>query len=775
MIPLTYSLDKTMQKHFVTITDNGRTINDSDDDAQKKLVCNRKKNTVEKVFNERKEFLVLGLTGLKGSGCTTVCKFLNSNFRSLSLENVSSPQGAAKDDEYRDKRILRIFAAHNWEPFDVIKGRDIILSFALEYWDEFVKIIKLNYYNEHDSTDIDPNNLFESKIEDFLKDLSAKVTKLNEISKQMHDAVEEAYLKNYSGRCFYDVKLCGILQKFYDEIKKAFENKTNGTNGKHKFLQLIECLSSMNNSLIGYWEGKNVSEDRRSQQQIPETTETENLHKKNYIYVHIILPLFGNFIYSAIDNKSLLTKIFQQLGNRIRYYGSIYEGNSSNIDFNKSIYSFPIRINSFIKVLRHPMSRIENARVYVVIDSLKNVYEAKYLRSRYSAFYLIAITRDEDIRVQGLEKKRIFGDDLRQIDFNERPSEARKQFKKFLQTFMESPQSYNSREECLINEVEGDNYCKILAEIRQKTKGAPEYLPYINALYDKVRVRAYINNLQQFFLQDVESCIQDADIFIANNEQDGGKRKLKFSIIRYISLMQHPGLVLPTPIERCMQIAYTAKANSGCISRQVGAVATDLNYRILSIGWNDVPCGQTSCIRRSVIDLHRYHDLEAYSKFERSKESDFRKNYLDRFKFSDEKKLIDAFRGLPVAYCFKDAYQEITGERNQVHTRSMHGEEKALLYCNQELIKGGYLFTTSSPCELCSKNAKEHFIKIIYYIEPYPGISQSHICDSGDEENQAKYELFQGAIGRAYTQLFTPLMPYKDELALRGFPDSFRE
>lgn len=43
MIPLTYSLDKTMQKHFVTITDNGRTINDSDDDAQKKLVCNRKK------------------------------------------------------------------------------------------------------------------------------------------------------------------------------------------------------------------------------------------------------------------------------------------------------------------------------------------------------------------------------------------------------------------------------------------------------------------------------------------------------------------------------------------------------------------------------------------------------------------------------------------------------------------------------------------------------------------------------------------------------------
>lgn len=79
--------------------------------------------------------------------------------------------------------------------------------------------------------------------------------------------------------------------------------------------------------------------------------------------------------------------------------------------------------------------------------------------------------------------------------------------------------------------------------------------------------------------------------------------------------------------------------------------------------------------------------------------------------------------------------------------------------------KKGYLFTTSSPCELCAKKAKDCKI---YYIEPYSGISQSHICDTGSRDNRAKYVLFEGAIGSAYYKLYTPVLSYKDELRLRG-------
>lgn len=66
-----------------------------------------------------------------------------------------------------------------------------------------------------------------------------------------------------------------------------------------------------------------------------------------------------------------------------------------------------------------------------------------------------------------------------------------------------------------------------------------------------------------FILQNVEGCLQDADIFI-NNETDNERLiLLKKKLLRYVSLIMNPGLVLPTPVERGMQIAYTAKLNSG--------------------------------------------------------------------------------------------------------------------------------------------------------------------------------------------------------------------
>ena len=113
---------------------------------------------------------------------------------------------------------------------------------------------------------------------------------------------------------------------------------------------------------------------------------------------------------------------------------------------------------------------------------------------------------------------------------------------------------------------------------------------YLSVLADPLRAFLYKTKLYPFFLQDVEYCIQNADVFLTNNEDDSGpKRRLKLNVIRYISLMMHPGLVPPTPVERCMQLAYTAKVNSGCISRQTGAVVTDSEYNIISLGWNDVP------------------------------------------------------------------------------------------------------------------------------------------------------------------------------------------
>ena len=56
-------------------------------------------------------------------------------------------------------------------------------------------------------------------------------------------------------------------------------------------------------------------------------------------------------------------------------------------------------------------------------------------------------------------------------------------------------------------------------------------------------------------------------------------------------------------------------------------------------------------------------------------------------------------------------------------------------------------------------------IKDIYYIDPYPGISFSHILRFG-KYNNPNLHLFYGTIGSAYVNLYTQRMGIKDELEL---------
>jgi tRNA(Arg) A34 adenosine deaminase TadA len=98
--------------------------------------------------------------------------------------------------------------------------------------------------------------------------------------------------------------------------------------------------------------------------------------------------------------------------------------------------------------------------------------------------------------------------------------------------------------------------------------------------------------------------------------------------------MQHPGLISPTSMERVMQVAYTVKLNSGCISRQVGAVVTDSDNSIKSVGWNDVAQGQVPCAMRSIDGLINDFHSETYSHYERNNEK-FRekaREFYDIFK-----------------------------------------------------------------------------------------------------------------------------------------------
>ncbi|MFJ1470470.1 hypothetical protein [Massilia orientalis] len=334
----------------------------------------------------------------------------------------------------------------------------------------------------------------------------------------------------------------------------------------------------------------------------------------------------------------------------------------------------------------------------IIIDAIRSPLEAIFFQDRYAAFYLVAVSTPDDQRKQRLFKQGYATNDVESIDNEE----------------------YKARD---------------------------------------------WNDAAAFSVQDIQACLQRADIYVSNPDEANKVSEFKTlanQLIRFVSLMKHPGLVTPTAVERCMQLAYTAKLNSGCISRQVGAAVTDENFSVQAIGWNDVPKGHTPCSLRNRTDLLEGFDQKAYSEYER-KDSGF----IAQIKSNNEKYIPIKSTGRNISYCFKGEYNSLTKKPNQVHTRSLHAEENAFLqiskYGGGRGVEGGILFTTASPCELCAKKAYQLGIKNIYYIDPYPGIAISHIIHGGTAN--PKMHLFSGAIGRAFHRLYTPILAYKDELA----------
>ncbi len=414
------------------------------------------------------------------------------------------------------------------------------------------------------------------------------------------------------------------------------------------------------------------------------------------------LPQIHNEIRKSLE-AVIYTELYQQLGKNLRESGNPIKEKSVGGEFH--FFALAEKINSIIKDITAENKR-SLKKTHIVVDAIRSPLEAMFFQERYAAFFLVAVLcSDEDRRIR-LHRKGYNEEDIKKLD----------------------EQEYKGRN---------------------------------------------INDESSFAIQDIQTCLQKADLYIHNANEE--LEKLASQVLKFISLMKRPGLVSPTAIERCMQIAYTAKLNSGCISRQVGAVITDENFSIKAIGWNDTPHGQVPCNLRNRFDLITKKDQMAYSTFEKDDN-----NYRDWFT-EETKKYSGIDNRRNVSYCFKSEYNKFKNKEangnckcndnnnrcmdNQVHTRSLHAEENAFLQISKyggQGLEGCILFTTASPCELCAKKAYQLGIKTIYYIDPYPGIATSHILNGGT--NNPELILFSGAIGRAFHRLYSPIVPYKDEL-----------
>lgn len=385
-----------------------------------------------------------------------------------------------------------------------------------------------------------------------------------------------------------------------------------------------------------------------------------------------------------------------------------------------------------------------------VIDCIRNSMEILYLIERYNAFYMIAIHND------GKEKKMV--------------------------------------EKKVSGYAEGEKLSDIVNNIMTLSK-----------------IEAELDDFEdgRFFAPDISRCVSESELHIAfrtkeelKAEEAKDEKNVNADItsltfytyaeqwMKFFSLISRPGIITPSRDERCMSIAYVAKFNSGCISRQVGCAIVDKENAVQSVGWNDPPALQAPCNLRFVnevidedmaVKVNGNVPYSIYSKFELEDDTVYATKdglegeVLDRQGFCDclRHEIPDGVfnelkaSGLNYPYCFRSRYNKYTGKKDGVPTRSLHAEENAMLRISHRGgtgLDGGTMYVTASPCVLCSKKAYQIGIKDIVYLDPYTDIAPDLVLHCGFE--QPRLRVFNGAIGGSFYKLYQPFLPLKDELSI---------
>lgn len=605
---------------------------------------------ISELFMENSKFVLIGLTGRTGSGCTTAAKILESEQADIPDENQINDFYTGLD--IKRYLVTKRYISKHWNKFYSIKVSDLISAYILsQETDEVAKFI-----------------------------LTSASESKKPVSKEM--------LNNFLNTTSFNKTL----------VKSSKIITRNSDSDKQGFISYKEMLVSLLNH----------------KQDINEI----QVSNSDFIKFLEAIRRFTEKFKNGLNNLSqgLYISVYQDAGNSIRKTSHIKSTYKDDMFSPTHVFHLPETMNRIIKLLRK-----NDGNTFIVIDAIRNPYEVKFFRDRYSAFHLVSINAPDKDRKRYLQNVHKFtNDQLADLDARE----------------------------------SGD---KLSSNTSEENRSDPE-----KSEKDKSK-DAYF----EFTSQNVKRCIEISDIHLFNprNELEN-HNVLKAQLYWYIALMLHPGLITPTAMERVMQIAFTAKLNSGCLSRQVGAVLTDNNNSVKAIGWNDVAKGQVPCSLRSLEGVINDFDEVVYSEFERN-DKDFRakaKEKLLIFKTKGEK-----ISGYNLSYCFKSLKNSIDQDKNQVHTRALHAEENAFLQISKYGgmgIEGGKLYTTASPCELCAKKAYQLGIKDIVFIDPYPGIAISHILSIG--ESKPNLVQFRGAIGRAYHKIYEQIMPYKDELDFLG-------
>ena len=645
---------------------------------------------MEQMYRQRKDFVIVALTGITGSGCSDLADIMSKPFTEWkrrvrhTSEMESMRVGNKREIVFqREYDLCYHVCEKQYQPFEIIKYRNVLLLCTLEF---LSCECKDDEQMRHALAEIVKQKFDKSR------EIKADV---EDIGYVVNNDIQTEHLKVLG----LTDELCG---RFFD-IAKIDRQKGKRTYRKELYL----------------------------------------------LYEDSLFVSFCEHFYGELKKRDYYAKNFfvHRLATTLRASGSPVMVIKRKDEYeNDNVFVVADKINALIKGYHEVYP--EKGRRFV-IDSVRNSMEILYLRERYNAFYMIALHND------GSEAELI----------REKVSQA---------TFGKSWEKISNvqQNDVLIQTRRIMNLSSIESEIEDFEDGK-FYGPDISRCVTESEIHIAYHDVKEFAAMKEEELLENRQMFYSTAEQ----------WMKFYSLIIRPGLITPSRDERCMSVAYVAKFNSGCISRQVGCAIVDAESAIQSVGWNDPPSEQLPCQLRYADEIcmsgnegYRYVPTlgsKLFSQFEMSgvvkKKEGVDRQFLEHFKEDINEGTLSALKeqGLRYSYCFRARFNKYKGPKDQVNTRSLHAEENTMLRLARsggQGLKGGTMYVTASPCVLCSKKAYQIGIKEIVYLDPYTDIAPDLILACGF--NQPKLRPFMGAIGETFYKLYKPFLPYKDELAI---------
>jgi cytidine deaminase len=257
--------------------------------------------------------------------------------------------------------------------------------------------------------------------------------------------------------------------------------------------------------------------------------------------------------------------------------------------------------------------------------------------------------------------------------------------------------------------------------------------------------------------QRLRSAFSMADFFLDSSDPQVIRRDLQ----RFLNLLFGKPVVTPTPDEIAMAYAQTAAMCSAELGRQVGSAIVDENYRVVSLGTNEVP------------KAHGGHYWDGDSMDGRDWSRGFDSNdHAKRANIGELLQVLSEHHFLSKGLSTLSTPELLERLRPVMkHTRYMqliefiravHAEMFALMDAAAKgvPVQGCTMYVTTFPCHECARNIIAAGIAKVVYIEPYAKSlalelhSNSIQLDSSSERGKVPFVPFLGVAPRNYSNIF---------------------